>query len=479
MRSHQRAVAAQRARAVRRGDRAGRPCRGAQGRHRRRRATSTRAPTPPGDAAPAAPGHGPGRPGGHGDRGQRQRAERRRRGLHRHHAGARPARSGCARWPGWSAGRSPACRRRRWASGRCPPRPKALERAGLTLADIDLIELNEAFAAQVLAVTRELGLRARRLRPAQRQRLGHLPRPPGRRHRRAHPGHAAARDGPPRGPLRPGDHVHRRRPGPGRGVRTDPNMIDKVVADRRRGGRGHRRRRRRSPSAGSGCAACRSSLIEALLEQGATDLEIGQQQLRRRRLRAGRAARRRPDPAHDRLLRRRNKEFARQYLAGELEVELTPQGTLAERLRAGGAGIPAFYTPAGVGTLVADGGLPVALRRRTAPSPWRRPPKETREFDGAHLRAGARHRHRLRAGARLEGRPARQPRVPRSARNFNPLRAMAGRITDRRGRAARRARRDRPGRGPHSRASSCSGSSHVGQAADKPIEQQDGREPSG
>ncbi|MCD9198646.1 CoA transferase subunit A [Aeromicrobium wangtongii] len=76
-----------------------------------------------------------------------------------------------------------------------------------------------------------------------------------------------------------------------------------------------------------------------------------------------------------------NKEFARQYLAGELEVELTPQGTLAERLRAGGVGIPAFYTPAGVGTPVSEGGMP-----------WRyaadgsiaiaSPPKETREFDG-------------------------------------------------------------------------------------------------
>src|SRR5271165_6118008 len=76
-----------------------------------------------------------------------------------------------------------------------------------------------------------------------------------------------------------------------------------------------------------------------------------------------------------------NKEFARQFLSGELEVELTPQGTLAERLRAGGCGIPAFYTPAGVGTLVAEGGLP-----------WRygpdgdvvksSPPKEVREFNG-------------------------------------------------------------------------------------------------
>src|SRR5579863_7479576 len=76
-----------------------------------------------------------------------------------------------------------------------------------------------------------------------------------------------------------------------------------------------------------------------------------------------------------------NKEFERQYLAGELEVELVPQGTLAERLRAGGAGIAAFFTPTGVGTQVADGGLP-----------WRyasdgsiaiaSPKKETRTFDG-------------------------------------------------------------------------------------------------
>src|SRR4051795_10834458 len=54
-----------------------------------------------------------------------------------------------------------------------------------------------------------------------------------------------------------------------------------------------------------------------------------------------------------------NKEFERQYLSGELEVELTPQGTLAERLRAGGAGIPAFFTPTGVHTAISEGGLPV------------------------------------------------------------------------------------------------------------------------
>src|ERR1700729_2000897 len=54
-----------------------------------------------------------------------------------------------------------------------------------------------------------------------------------------------------------------------------------------------------------------------------------------------------------------NKEFERQYLSGELEVELTPQGTLAERLRAGGAGIPAFFTPTGAGTAISAGGLPI------------------------------------------------------------------------------------------------------------------------
>ncbi len=76
-----------------------------------------------------------------------------------------------------------------------------------------------------------------------------------------------------------------------------------------------------------------------------------------------------------------NKEFERQYLSGELEVELTPQGTLAERLRAGGAGIPAFYTPTGAGTAISDGGLPL----RYAPDGTvakSSPPKETREFGG-------------------------------------------------------------------------------------------------
>ena len=76
-----------------------------------------------------------------------------------------------------------------------------------------------------------------------------------------------------------------------------------------------------------------------------------------------------------------NKEYARQYLEGELTVEFTPQGTLAERMRAGGAGIPAFYTKAGVGTPLADGDIPTryspdgTIAETSAP-------KETREFNG-------------------------------------------------------------------------------------------------
>ena len=76
-----------------------------------------------------------------------------------------------------------------------------------------------------------------------------------------------------------------------------------------------------------------------------------------------------------------NKEFERQYLSGELEVELTPQGTLAERLRAGGAGIPAFYTPTGAGTAISDGGLPFKYGPGGAVAKYS-PKKETRDFGG-------------------------------------------------------------------------------------------------
>lgn len=123
-----------------------------------------------------------------------------------------------------------------------------------------------------------------------------------------------------------------------------------------------------------------------------------------------------------------NKEFARQYLAGEVEVELTPQGTLAERLRAGGCGIPAFYTPAGVGTQVADGGMP----RRYHPDgsvALASPPKEIRTFDGREyvLEEGIVTDFALVRAAR--GDRAGNLVFAKAARNFNPLAAMAGRVT--------------------------------------------------
>ncbi|GGL43305.1 succinyl-CoA--3-ketoacid-CoA transferase [Planomonospora parontospora subsp. antibiotica] len=123
-----------------------------------------------------------------------------------------------------------------------------------------------------------------------------------------------------------------------------------------------------------------------------------------------------------------NTEFARQYLAGELEVELTPQGSLAERLRAGGCGIPAFYTPAGVGTPVADGGLPLRYAADGSVAAAS-PPKETRAFDGrTHVLE-----HAITTDFALV-RAARGDRhgnlvFAKAARNFNPLAAMAGRVT--------------------------------------------------
>ena len=127
-----------------------------------------------------------------------------------------------------------------------------------------------------------------------------------------------------------------------------------------------------------------------------------------------------------------NKEFERQFLSGELEVELIPQGTLAERLRAGGAGIPAFFTPAGVGTQVAEGGMPLRYDGSGGVLVASEP-KEVRTFDVdgvsgdyvlergivtdfALVRASVGDRH---------GNVV----FDKSTRNFNPLAACAGRIT--------------------------------------------------
>ena len=183
---------------------------------------------------------------------------------------------------------------------------------------------------------------------------------------------------------------------------------------------------------GFGLCGIPSVLIQALLDAGVTDLEAVSNNcgvddwglgllLREKRIR--------------RMVSSyvgENKEFERQFLHGELEVELTPQGTLAERLRAGGAGIPAFFTATGVGTQVAEGGLPWRYGEDGAVVKAS-PAKEVREFDTAEgprsfvleraiitdfglVRAWRGDRH-----GNLVFRD--------SARNFNPLCAMAGRLT--------------------------------------------------
>jgi 3-oxoacid CoA-transferase subunit A len=179
---------------------------------------------------------------------------------------------------------------------------------------------------------------------------------------------------------------------------------------------------------GFGICGIPQALIEALLEIGSTDLatvsnncgvdEWGLGSL----LRAKRIRKTTGSYVGE------NKEFERQFLSGELEVELVPQGTLAERLRAGGAGIPAFYTPGGVGTQVALGGLPLRYSPDGSVAVASEP-KEVRAFDGkdyvleqaivcdyalVHARYGDRHGNLV---------------YEKSAQNFNPLCASAGRIT--------------------------------------------------
>ncbi|MEY3207457.1 MAG: hypothetical protein RIS77_830, partial [Pseudomonadota bacterium] len=105
-----------------------------------------------------------------------------------------------------------------------------------------------------------------------------------------------------------------------------------------------------------------------------------------------------------------NKEFERQYLAGELELEFTPQGTLAEKLRAGGAGIPAFFTKTGVGTIVAEG-------------------KDVREFDGQKYIMERSLVSDISLVKAWKADRAGNLVYRLTAQNFNPVVAMAGKIT--------------------------------------------------
>lgn len=183
---------------------------------------------------------------------------------------------------------------------------------------------------------------------------------------------------------------------------------------------------------GFGISGIPAVLIQALLQAGTTDLEVISNNCgvdgwglgllldahRLRRIVASYVG--------------ENKEFARQYLSGELEVELTPQGTLAERLRAGGAGIPAFYTATGVGTQVAEGGLPWrygADGEVVLPSPAK--PTAQFEVDGEQRTFVLEHAIRADFGLVRAWRGDRHGNLVfrQAARNFNPLAAMSGRVT--------------------------------------------------
>jgi 3-oxoacid CoA-transferase subunit A len=179
---------------------------------------------------------------------------------------------------------------------------------------------------------------------------------------------------------------------------------------------------------GFGLAGIPRFLIDALLEQGVEDLTIVSNNcgvdggglgllLEARRI--------------SRVIASyvgENREFARQYLSGELTVELTPQGTLAERLRAGGSGIGAFFTPTGVGTAVADGGLPWRYKRDGSVA-VSSPPKEVRSFGGREmlLEESIVTDYALVRAAVAD--KAGNCVFHAAARNFNPPAAMAGRTT--------------------------------------------------
>jgi 3-oxoacid CoA-transferase subunit A len=189
---------------------------------------------------------------------------------------------------------------------------------------------------------------------------------------------------------------------------------------------------------GFGLSGIPSVLIDAILEAGTADLEAASNNCGVDEWGLGRLL-------FAKRIRRmissyvgENKEFARQYLSGELEVELTPQGTLAERMRAGGSGIPGFYTATGVGTQVAEGGLP-----------WKyddagnvivsSPPKETKVFSVRDGEGGSlvEKEYVLEEAIVADFGLVRAWKGDRhgnliyrqSARNFNPLAAMCGRVT--------------------------------------------------
>jgi 3-oxoacid CoA-transferase subunit A len=180
-------------------------------------------------------------------------------------------------------------------------------------------------------------------------------------------------------------------------------------------------------SGGFGLCGIPSVLLDALVDRGVADLEVFSNNCGTDGVGLGRLLERRQIRRIVASYVGENKEFARQYLSGELEVELTPQGTLAERLRAAGVGIPAFYTLTGIGTQVAAGGLPwrYAADGSVAVAS---PPKQTAEFDGRSYLLEPALRADFAVVRAWKGDRHGNLVFRKAARNFNPVCAMAGRV---------------------------------------------------
>ncbi len=161
---------------------------------------------------------------------------------------------------------------------------------------------------------------------------------------------------------------------------------------------------------GFGLCGIPENCIEALLEKGITDLTIVSNNAGVDDFGIGLFLKKRMVKKMISSYVGENEEFERQMLSGELEVELLPQGTLAEKIRAGGAGIPAFFTPAGVGTEVAKG-------------------KETREFDGKPYLMERSFISDFSLVKAWKGDTAGNLIYKGTARNLNPMMAAAGKIT--------------------------------------------------
>jgi 3-oxoacid CoA-transferase subunit A len=179
---------------------------------------------------------------------------------------------------------------------------------------------------------------------------------------------------------------------------------------------------------GFGMAGVPWILIEALLDQGADDLTVVSNNCGTDGAGLGLLLEQHRISRVIASYIGENKEFGRQFLHGEVTVELTPQGTLAERLRAGGSGIGAFYTPTGVGTLVQSGGIPWKYNTdRTVGQSS--PPKESRVINGTEMILEEAIQTDVALVRAAVADTAGNCVFHASARNFNPVAAMSGRLT--------------------------------------------------